>query len=314
MLEASTSEAIYCELGPRTQLSLIGADRHSFLHSFCTNDVKKLQPGQGCEAFITNAQGKLLGFVYVFVETDRLWIDTEPGLGPSLIAHLDRYVIREKVSFEDHSQERVEFVLGGKSMPRRLEELCGGCPSAQMEQTEWRFGGHTLLVRRVDYWGAPSFFVSTPNTSSEPLRETFSSHGFEAIDATHCEYLRVLAGTPRYGIDMTAENLPQEVGRDSTAISFSKGCYLGQETVARIDALGHVNWNLTRMRFEGRSPPSGAEIAQDGKNVLRITSSCEPDISRGRPGIALGYLRRGYPIPNSRLEWEGGLVTILPST
>ena len=111
---------------------------------------------------------------------------------------------------------------------------------------------------------------------------------------------RIAAGMPCYGLDITDKTLPQEVARDARAISFTKGCYIGQETVARLDALGHVNKTLTRVRFTGRDvPPAGSELTLDGKPVGTITSAAYwPPFDTA---IALAYLRRGANTPGTKL-------------
>jgi tRNA-modifying protein YgfZ len=139
--------------------------------------------------------------------------------------------------------------------------------------------------------------------------------GAGAVDCSHAAYdaLRIEAGFPLFGHDITAQNLPQEVSRDSRTISYTKGCYLGQETVARIDALGHVNRNLVRLRFLGSQiPPIGASLLAGEDSVGTVTSAAwSPHF---QSPLALGYVRRGFNTPGTRLTFAADVseVEVMP--
>ena len=124
--------------------------------------------------------------------------------------------------------------------------------------------------------------------------------------------LRIESGWPLFGVDFDGSNLPQEVARDAQAISFRKGCYLGQETIARIDALGHVNKRLATVKFAGdEPPPPGAELTADGQPAGHVTSSCwSPKL--GRP-LALAMIRRGCNDPGAELQYDGQAAKVIPT-
>ncbi|MBC7821917.1 MAG: hypothetical protein IAG10_33945, partial [Planctomycetaceae bacterium] len=109
------------EIQGRTQIEITGRDRVKFLHSFCTNDIKKLQPGQGCEAFVTNVNGKVLGHIFVFAERESLWL--ESGAAAALLPHFDKYVITDDVRFVDRSAEFAELLLAGPPSTELLERF-----------------------------------------------------------------------------------------------------------------------------------------------------------------------------------------------
>ena len=137
----------------------------------------------------------------------------------------------------------------------------------------------------------------------------------DELGASHGEQVRIEAGMPLYGRDISQKNLPQEVGRNAQAISFSKGCYLGQETVARIASLGHVNRSLVGVRFTGSDiPPAGTQLTADGKPVGHVTSSAFSP--RLECPLALAYLRTGHHLPGTRLTCSGDQaeVVTLPVT
>ncbi len=283
----------------RTQVEVTGRDRVKFLHSFCTNDIKKLQPGEGCEAFVTNVNGKLLGHIFVFAERESLWLDSVGGsASAALLPHFDKYVITEDVRFTDRSAEFAEFLLAGSSSTELLERL--GLSVASLPRyghlTHESDGLLLRSLRRVDWFDSPTWLLSIPLAQRDKVRETLTQTGVREADNGEVHALRVAAGFPIYGIDITEENLAQEVGRTAQAISFTKGCYLGQEPIARIDAMGHVNRQLCRLELSSGPPPApGTPIfdkpTSDGKVIGAITSAATRGLANADKPLALAYLR-----------------------
>ena len=136
------------DLSDRTQIEITGRDRVKFLHSFCTNDIKKLQPGQGCEAFVTNVNGKVLGHIFVFAERDSLWFESVASSAATLLPHLDRYLITEDVRFADRSAEFAELLLVGPQSTELLERL-GLIVAALPRYGHLAIGTATLPLRSV---------------------------------------------------------------------------------------------------------------------------------------------------------------------
>ena len=230
---------------PRTHVELTGADRAKFLHNFCTSEIRKLPEGRGCEAFITTGQGKVFDFILVFAGPESLTIASPPGSGERLVAHLDRYLIREQVELHDRSHAWTEFVVAGPEAAALLTRLgITEPPAGPWGETLVELGGQPVRVRSTAEFGVPAYALVVANESREHVARLLSEAGGAPVDPGVGELLRVEAGFPAYGQDISDKNLPQEVARDDRAISFTKGCYLGQETVARIDALGHVNRTL----------------------------------------------------------------------
>jgi folate-binding protein YgfZ len=134
--------------------------------------------------------------------------------------------------------------------------------------------------------------------------------GVIECDPQIAEIIRLEAGVPLYGVDITDENLPQEVNRNAQAISFTKGCYLGQETVARIDALGHVNKLLVGLKFAGETvPATGTELTAQGKAVGQVTSAVYSP--RLKAPLALGYVRTGHHEVGDRVESSVGTAEVI---
>jgi folate-binding protein YgfZ len=258
-----------------SSVTLTGADRQTFLHNFCTNDVKQLEPGTSCEAFVTNVKGKIIGHGLVTCRDDELVIIGTPHQAAGLVAHLERYVIREDVQLRDTTTERSYVLVVGDSLAGDFS---------------WNLvGGERAVV-----------FETTPHELTDVVG-TFTERGFISVGWQAFTAARIEAGVPLFGVDFGEQNFPQEVGRDREAISFTKGCYLGQETVARIDALGHVNQRLVGVRFfNDQVPEAGMELLHAGKKAGQVTSAAfSPRLSAP---LALAMVRREANSPGTRLE------------
>lgn len=301
----------FCDLSGRTQIELTGADRAKVLHGLCTNDIKRLTPGGGCEAFLTNVQGKTTGFINVFCQEASLVVDTSPGLAQEIIPALDRYIIREDVTLIDRSQEWGEVLVSGtQAIDLLATQFVGSLPDSRVAISTGTIDTHPIQVRRMPYTSPECFLLCCeasriPDIMAWLIQNDAVACGCDAIDVS-----RIEMGVPVFGLDLTADNLPQEIARDEFAISFTKGCYLGQETVARLDALGHVNRRLLGLKFSGTAvPPPGTIISVAGKQVAQVTSSCfSPRM--GSP-LALAFVRRGSDKPGMTFQSEFGEAEVV---
>ena len=296
----------------RALIEVRGNDRTHFLHSFCTADIKKLAAGQGCEAFVTNHQGKIVGHVLVLNRGEFLLLDTVAGQAAGLIAHLDRFVISEDVAFKDLSDAACDLLFSGNQCGALLERLSGQTPpAAMMTQTSAAIEGRSVLISRVEYAAPLSFFVQVELSHASEVLAAAEQAGAKRCRPEAVEMARIEAGVPLFGRDITDDNLPQEINRDAKAISFTKGCYLGQETVARIDALGHVNRVLAALRFQDKGVPEpGTSLLTDGKEVGRITSAAwSPKLNSP---LALALVRRTHAKPGQLLTASSGPAEVIP--
>lgn len=305
--QALTTGAGLVDFRGRSRIELTGADSASFLQGFCTNEVKRLQPGQGCEAFITSVQGKILGHVIISREAERIVLETVAGGAERLIPHLDRYIIREQVVVTDRSQDWGELLLGGAASGSLLSDHFQVTPP----QSVWAsvsasIDGHSITVQRADpLLAGPGFLLRAATEDLAAVELALVAAGAVRCSEATFDTVRIEAGWPLYGRDITDENLPQEVDRDVQAISYTKGCYLGQETVARIDALGHVNRKLRSLKFAPDAVPTvGLPVIAGEKPVGEITSVTVS--ARFNAPLALGYVRRGHNEPGTRLTSAQG--------
>ena len=299
--EALRGGSGFVELRDWSSVTLTGRDRQTFLNNFCTNEVKRLAPGDHCEAFITDVKGKTVGHGLVICRDDELVFVTAPGRAATLVAHLDRYVIREDVQIADTSADRAFVLVAGGDAARKAMAAIADC-GLRIANLNLAIGNPQSEIR--NWLAVGDAFTSVFDVQSLELSRlvaALNAAGAVACGRAAFEARRIEAGMPLYGVDFDANNLPQEIARNRQAISFTKGCYLGQETVARIDALGHVNQQLAGVRFQGSVvPAAGAELTHDGMVVGRVTSATYSP--RLDSPLALAMLRRGHHSVGSQLD------------
>ncbi len=270
---ATTQRAGLADRSGRPRLEITGPDRAKFLQNLTTNDVKRLAEGSGHEAFVTSLQGKTLAYISVLaLEGATLLVRTDPESLEGLLPHLTRYGIFEDVVIEDATARTFEYHVAGPEANAVLEAL-GVAPPADAcwSHRSAELAGVAVRVVRESPTGRGGLTLIGPIDKAEAVREAL---GLPSIDPATFDVMRIEAGTPASGRDVSTSHLPQELDRDALAINFVKGCYLGQETVARLDALGHVNRIFRGLRFEGEAiPPVGTPLAFEGKVVGLVTSS-----------------------------------------
>jgi folate-binding protein YgfZ len=301
----------FLRLGHRTQIELTGPDRAAVLNNLCTNDVMDLRPTTGCEAFVTSARGKVLGHVLIFAEEDALVVETVAGQADRLLPHFEKYIIREDVELQDRSAQWAEILLAGPRAAELWRTIgAGTAPDLICRHVTVEMADGPVAVRRVPMTSGPTWLISADADVITSLADRLRHSGAADCQAEACEQVRIESGWPVYGSDITDRNLPQEIDRDSQAISFDKGCYLGQEPVARIDALGHVNRKLTGLRFSTADIPAvGTECFHGAKIAGRVTSAAySPRLSAA---LAMGYVRREHVAVGSRLESATGPVEVV---
>jgi folate-binding protein YgfZ len=276
--------------------------------------VRKLTPGTGCEAFLTNVQGKTLGHALIYVGPESIVVDTVPGESEKLLKHLDRYLVCEQVTLADRSLEHGVLLLAGAEAHAVIQSLTGiALGEHRFAHATATLAGRPVELRRADMVGAQDMMISAGAADIAAVREALAAAGAGACDYRAFEAARIEQGFPWFGRDVTDANLPQEIGRDAAAISFVKGCYLGQETVARIDALGHVNKTLVGVRFScAEVPEPGVELRSGDAVVGTVTSATNSP--RHDAPLAQAFVRRGHQSPGTELQSElgSGVVVVLP--
>ena len=296
------------DLTGRGAVVLTGKDRASFLHGLVTNDIKKLTPGTGCAAAFLTPKGKVLADCVVLCEEDRLEIDCEPELAKKTEELLRRYLVFNEVQIGNETEQTAVFHLAGETTGdvRGVEDFLrtviglGAAEAVPQSPHEHALVGAAIRLVRENRTGVPGYDLRCPSSLSEEIRTALASAGAQPAPLDRLEALRIEAGIPRWGFELTEAVLPDEAGlRERGFISDNKGCYIGQETVARIKTYGHVNRNLVRLLLEGEAPASGSEIFFEGEKAGAVTSAARA--AGSGPATALGYVRRERAAPGTRL-------------
>jgi len=295
------------------KVELTGADAARFLHNLCTNDILRLAADAGCEAFLTTGQGRVVAHACVSRQAtpdgrEALWLDVGPGMGDKVVQHLNRYIISEQVEVADRTREFAQLHLAGPHAQAVLQRagLAGADKLQDLHQLEHALpNGGRCAIRHHDALGVPGYDIVCPASHAASLWATLGEAGALPAGAQAYEILRIEAATPQNGVDIDETTLPQELGRTERAVSFTKGCYIGQETIARIRTYGHVNRSLVRLAVAGDAAvPPGSKLYRDGKEVGTVTSSARSPRSAGT--VALAYVRRGNQEAGTPLELDAG--------
>jgi folate-binding protein YgfZ len=288
-----------------------GRDRAAFLQGMLSNDVKALQPGQGCAAAFLDAHGKVMALLEVYALDDRLWLRLPPGLTEKTLQGLDRYLISEKAYFQAADDGWTVLAVLGPGAPALLAKLAGrDLELGGHDHVEVALGDVLTRVVNVSCPGLPGYECWARSDTGAALWGALRGAGAVSVGRDVDNILRVEAGVPWYGHDVDEAVILPET-RLEHLVSYTKGCYIGQEVVARVKYRGHINRGLSGLVLGGeRVPPSAARVTADGKVVGRVTSAVR-SISLGVP-IALGYVRREHFAPGARVEVADG-DTVVPA-
>jgi len=294
------------------------ADRVDFLHRLLTNDLTRLAPGNGCQAALLNPSGKLMAPLLVLAQEEALWLMCEMPLATTVMQQLEQYHFREQVTFTNHERAYAVLALQGPRTIAVLTELFGRVLSLP------RPGDHlTIPFQQIPVWvirhglaGAIGALCLVKAEYAEPLWESWqrlgpSAHltrvGWDALNVA-----RIEAGIPWWGVDMDESNLLPETGWDTVMVSDTKGCYIGQEIIARLQTYGSVSKRLVGLRLTSPHVPERADAIVRGDDPLgHVTSACySPTL---RCPIALGYVKRPFYEPSTTVEILRGTER-LPAT
>lgn len=308
----AAANVVVFDVSQRTQIEITGSDRARFLHGFTSNDIKGLKPGQGCETFITNLKGKVVAHVFVFCTETSLWLDGTPGQESAILGHLGKYVLIDDVQLNPRGNERGELLVSGPVSTDLLQWDGGTTIGSNLER---ELAGERLRIRKIDLFGPPAYLVSMPKDRLQAVKSSLSSLGVPEGSPALLEAMRIQAGFPQFGTDISDDNLAQEVGRTKQCVSFTKGCYLGQETIARLDSIGHTNRELRRIHFEASTiPPVGATVftANDQSDAGTITSAAFATSASSSPSVStLAILKRTACNPGTAVHVTSADQTIV---
>ena len=285
--------------------TVTGRDRASFLQGMLSNDVKGLAPGQGCPAAFLDAHGKVVSLLSVYVLEDEILLELPTGSTEKFLQGIDKFLISEKAYFEPADEGFAIVSAQGPKAAAVLAQVSGGSlelePYAHAEVTV--AGAPVRVINRADAV-TRGFHCWTAPDHAAALWKALRDAGGVPVGADAAEVLRVEAGIPLYGQDVDEGVILPET-RLETLVSYSKGCYIGQETVARVKYRGHINRGLAGLVLEGDDVPSaGAPVMAGDRDIGRVTSAVR-SFSLGKP-IALGYIRREHFEPGSVVSVKVG--------
>ena len=294
--------------GPRSGLMLTGEDRHRLLHGLVTCEVKALEPGQGTRGFFTDAKGHILSPVVVRAVEDHLWLELPVEKTSPIGDHIQKYKVADRVEISETPLAAPLTLIGPASAGllaavSRVPDLAGAWDHGSID-----IGDGNLPLTADGGLGVPAFSLWASEDAVEGLIRALcdpdGSPGAELVDEEAVEIIRVEDGAPRFGSDYDSENLPQETGLED-AVSYTKGCFLGQEVVARLHHRGQVARQVARLAVEGSgSVARGTTLLLEEREAGRITSAVQRPTD-GRIS-ALAMLQRRALEPGTVLSMVGG--------
>jgi len=291
-------------------LRVTGGDRLRWLAGMLTNGIQQQEPGTGTYNFILSAQGRIQGDCYAFVRKQDVLLETSSEQIRPLQTLLDRFIIMDDVELADVSAEWHGIGIAGPKAAEMLNSI--GLSADALAPLALRsltrngleftiIAAYSPAVPRFELW-------CNDATEAAALRSALIAAGAADCGPEAVEDLRILSGIPRYGTDIRDKDLPQETAQ-TRALSFSKGCYIGQEIVERIRSRGAVHRTFTGFLIKGELPSAGTALELDGKPVGEITSAAAIPLEHGEKKLALGYIRREALLQNKPLSYAGGAAT-----
>ena len=305
--DAIRSGAALGSVDRRVQLAVGGADRAAYLQGLLTNDIQALQPGSGCYSAWLTPQGRMIADMHVLQSDTMILLDVPADLTDSLLQRLDQFLFAEDVQLQSLAGSLTSVWVHGPESAAVLARVFDGAAGLEgwSAYQHARVSPHhdsdnALVLARIDQLGVPGFVVYVDPPRRDAIEEALLTAGAVRASADALESARIESGYPVFGIDMTDDTIPLEAGIESRAISFTKGCYVGQEVIIRVlhRGGGRVARKLVTLRIEGPAPQRGARLHAAEREIGAITSAAE---SPRLGTIALGYVHRDFVAPGTKL-------------
>jgi folate-binding protein YgfZ len=300
----------------RAYLSFTGPDRVRYLNAILTNNIKDLSSGQGIVSLLLNPQGHILAEIEAYAFADKLFCVSFARIRERLIEWLDKYIIMDDVTLTDETERFGTLALEGPKASAVVQELSG----VDLHQWADLFSQDGTvasipcrIVKRSPGGIAGAEFVVERDKLQElwhALLEVVRGHGGGPAGYSAMSAIRLAQGIPWFGYDFGEKQIPHEAGLQDSHISYTKGCYTGQEIVERVRSRGQVNRLRVGLLFSGDAvPEAGSALTMDGKDVGYVTRAAKvPDPPRV---IGMGYVRKEATSPESKLQWLNGTATVV---
>jgi aminomethyltransferase len=263
--EALRHGVAWLDLSSRGRIIARGRDRARFLHNVTSNEVKKMTPGASCYAFLLTPQGRIVADLYLICRPDDFLIDTEPELREKVRAQILKYKVADQIELEDVTDATAAIGVEGPNAP--AISMNGSVP--------------------ITLTGQAGYRIYCTRDEMPAIVQQLESAGAVAATADDARLVRIENGRPRYGEDILETSLPQET-EQMQAVSYTKGCYIGQEIVERIRARGHVNRHLVRLEIEGTELPAPGKQTIGGREADVTSAVYSPEMGKV---IAMAYVR-----------------------
>jgi folate-binding protein YgfZ len=304
-LAALATGAACHDLGWLRRVEVRGEDRFRWLSGMVTNTVNDLGEHAGAWNLVLNAQGRIQGDLTVWREGDALELEIAADQYERLLAHLERFIIMDDVELVPVSGEIV-IGLTGPVADQVLARIGLPVLSEPMTSTHFEWNGMDLRIERAYGTVAAHYALWAPEAQLAWVWKFLRTAGAIPVGSRSVEAFRLAEGIPAYGVDMVERDLPQETSQ-MRALSFNKGCYLGQEIVERIRSRGNVHRHLRHLELDGPLPPIGTELVRDDGSVAgQITSAAELALVSGSRSFALGMIRGEAELHNETFKYNSG--------
>jgi folate-binding protein YgfZ len=315
--DAARHHAAFLDRSHRGRIVVSGTERASYLQGLMTNDIVALKAGQGAYTAYLTAQGRMIADLFAYELGDVLLLTMTGGVKDTVMAKLDQFIFSEDVQLGDVTATFAQIAIVGPDAAARVASIAGGVsedalramPEHGNARAAW--SGGPVIVTRITDAGEPGFDLFVEQGQAGALRAALEAADVVELDAVTAEAVRVESGVPLFGRDMDEETIPLEAGIESRAISFTKGCYVGQEVIIRVLHRGHgrVARKLVGLTLDGEVvPEAGAAIRASDREIGTVTSSAfSPALKRP---IALGYVHRDFVEPGTTVSVGDASATV----
>src|SRR3954453_1266216 len=279
---AARQRAAFIDRSDRGRVVVSGRDRGSYLHGLLTNDTTALRAGTGCYAAYLTAQGRMIADLYVYELGDAILLVVADAVKTAVMAKLDQFIFSEDVQLGDVTETFAQFAIVGPNAPAVVASIVGGISEEALRawpehgNARGTFAAGSAIVARITDAGEPGFDLFVERAHADALTSSLKTAGVVELTQADAEAVRVESGVPLFGRDMDEETIPLEAGIESRAISFTKGCYVGQEVIIRVLPRGHgrVARKLVGLTLDGDPVPERDAVIRSGdREIGNVTSA-----------------------------------------
>jgi folate-binding protein YgfZ len=300
----------------RAFFNFTGPDRARYLNAILTNNIRDVQPGQGISSLLLNPQGHIMAELEIYGLAEKLLVATYAMIRERTAATLDKFIIMDDVVMEDVSDQLGVVSIEGPLSSKIISSLGGPALEllSELSHMETQIAGVCCRIVRRSPGGIPGaeFIASRESLPKlwQALVDAARANGGGAIGYDALSALRIEAGIPWFGYDFDETTLPHEAGLENSHISYTKGCYTGQEIVERVRSRGHVNRKRVGILFSGETIPAPKTPLRVGDAEVGFVTRAAFSYALERP-IGMAYVRREHNSVGSKLTWSGGEAEVI---